>query len=308
MSLSRRELFSRLGLIRIVDPLTESAYESYEQTIYEDDLDSSPHGRPWHTSFHGSAFPGDDKKACARKALYSLINIPDKSPVDTRGRQLMDTGKDIEVQIVRRWEKAGMLLSAGPDEQTQTGFALPEFWLTCSTDAVVQPPGWDRGHVVEIKTKSDQAVTDMRRGRRTYDPYHRKQLLCTIAMAHLFSRKLWPELDTVRDGSLYYVSRENPRNTMEYWFDLDLEFFEAGLDQLERWRQLFFWEELPERDKSWRWTEQPCQYCAVKRLCKADHKDNIRNLRGSHAIKFAESIRTDYDYGHTREKVLERWA
>jgi hypothetical protein len=94
MGVSQREFLSRLGVVRLVDPITEDAYKHVAHHRWENDLDSSPHGQPWHTSFHASEFPGDDPKACARKALYGLMGLPAGQPIEPRGLTVMDAGKD----------------------------------------------------------------------------------------------------------------------------------------------------------------------------------------------------------------------
>jgi hypothetical protein len=210
--------------------------------------------------------------------------------------------------VVKRWEEYGILLSAGPDAEVQTAFEFPEWWLTGSTDAIIKPPGWNRGHVIEVKTKYDDVINQMKLGQKSYDEVHRRQCLTYIGMANAVSSELWPELDPVIDGSIYYISRDRPRNTVEYFFDLDSNFLQLGVERLAQWKQYFLEGHLPERPKEWRWTEEPCKWCPVKRQCKMDIKADVYKLEDSATIEYAKGIRKDYDYATKRAIVLDRWA
>ncbi len=64
-----------MGLAKIVEQAASTAYKNRENRIWKEDLESAPHGAPWSTSFHASRFPGDPATACARQALYGLMNI-----------------------------------------------------------------------------------------------------------------------------------------------------------------------------------------------------------------------------------------
>src|ERR1044072_7487833 len=195
-SLTRTEFMSRVGLIKIVEPMIEDAYDLEELKIWEGDLDSSPHGHHWSTSFHASSFPGDDPYACPRQALYGLMNVPSGGPVDRRGRMFMDAGKNLELELQRRFGKAGWLLTndqtAG--EEFQTGFVDEFTWLTGNPDLIVLPPGWDRGHVVEVKGKGVRRpprykqlidpIAEMASLQEDPTPKHIKQLGAYIGMAN----------------------------------------------------------------------------------------------------------------------------
>lgn len=308
MSVSRKEMFHRLGLINVVDPIVQKACEEYEQKAWEQGLDSSPHGFPWHTSFHASSFPGDDPKPCGRKAIYELMDVPSEGPLDPAVRAMGNVGKYLELELVKIWQEAGILLSTDGDEY-QTGFVFPTYWLTGNTDAIILPPGWNRPHVVEVKGKDDDVVTKMRMGVRSYDEEHRRQLLAYIAGFHWYSSIFWPDLEPVTSGSLYYVSRSRPRNTMEYYFDLDTEFFEQGLKKIQEWQLDYIAGILPARDKAWKWTETPCKWCKFKKhVCKPDYKAKIGSIEDSHAIEYSKSVNPNYSYEDRRAKVLERWT
>lgn len=307
MGLSRRELLSQLGINPLVDPVIELAYARVEEKIWRENLDSSVHGNHWHTSFHASEFPGDTPKACGRKAIYSLLDIPDRDPVEPRGRAIMDAGKALEVEIVRRLHEAGVLISAGPDDPVQTGFVVPEVWLTGNCDAIIQPPGWNKGHVIEIKGKDPDKIKEMQRAQRGPDPEHVNQLRTYIGLANAVSSVMWPKLEPVTDGSLLYVDRSRPRNTFEFYYEINDHFMQTGLARLAEWKELFLEEKLPDRPKRWRWTEEPCEWCPVKKLCKKDLKEDVYDLPESNAVKFAKEIRPSYDYEATRDAVINRW-
>lgn len=305
---SRSELFARLGILKpVVGPILDAAYKLEEQQIWEQDLFSSPHGEHWHTSFHASSFPGDDEKACGRQAIYSLMNIPSFNPVDRDGRAIMEAGKDVEKQIVTRFERAGILLTEGAEADFQMGFEDAGHWLTGSPDAVILMPGLNRPHVVEIKSKDHNAVLEMQMGQRSFDPAHRKQILTYIGFTHENSKRLWPDLDECIDGSILYVSRDRPGTTHEFRFQYNQEFMDKGRAQLADWRQHFLQEQLPERPKSWKWTEPPCKWCPVKKICKADYQQDVEKLSDSNGIAHAKEVRGEYDYEEVRNEVLDRW-
>lgn len=308
MGITRAALFAKLGVIRVIEPMTLQAYEDHEREIWEKDLENSPHGEAWHTSFHASRFPGDDPMACGRAAVYGLMNIPSPTPISPYLRALGDAGKDIEKQIVTRWKRAGVLLSADADAEVQTGFVDEEVWLTGNTDAVLLLPGWRRPHVVDVKTKKDTYVDDMKIGSRDADAAHRRQILTYIGLAHERSAEMWPGFDPVQDGSLYYVSRDNPRNTFEFFYTYDKEFMTQGRHKLRAWKQAFLEGELPPRPQHWKWSESPCQWCPLKKhVCKPDFKARITRLEDSAALEFATSIRPTYSYDDTRAAVIGRW-
>lgn len=135
--LTRGEFFSRVGLLREIDPLIDDAYRfTAERDAAQDD---KGHGRDeaWHVSFHGSSFPGDDPLACGRRNLYRMMGLP-RGVIPRRGQGFMDAGKDYEMQVTRRLHAAGYLVSTPPWER-QTGFEDPDHWLTTSVDSIVLP-------------------------------------------------------------------------------------------------------------------------------------------------------------------------
>lgn len=305
---SRTELFARLGMNKpIVEPLLEAIYKVEEEQIWREDLQSNPHGQHWHESFHASSFPGDDPKACGRKAIYTLMNIPAMAPTDRAGRAVMDAGKDIERQVVKRFERSGLLLTPGPDADYQMGFEDEKHWLTGSPDLIINTPRLNRPHPIEIKTKDHDAIQKMQAGMKSYDPAHRIQVLTYIGLTKEKSKELWPELDECKDGTIYYLSRNRPDVSHEFKFEYNAEFMKKGRVKLASWKEHFLNETLPERPKSWRWTEPPCKWCPLKKVCKEDYKDGVRKLSDSNTINHAKEVRGEYDYKLTRQDVILRW-
>jgi hypothetical protein len=199
---------ARLGMIRIVEPMIETAYELYEAN--ENDQAHSS-GHDWSTAFHASEFPSDDPLACERRALYGLMGIPDVDPVDRRGRMFMDAGKNLELELVRRFGSAGWLLTADQTagDEFQTSFSDRDIWLSGSPDLIVIPPGWNRGHVVEVKGKGVQRppryrqlvdpVSEMRGARLEPTPKHERQLGAYIGMANREFHLRFPQVCLCRD-------------------------------------------------------------------------------------------------------------
>lgn len=305
---TRGELYARLGMTKpIADTILTKAYLNEEEQIWREDLGNDPHGEPWFVSFHASEFPGDDSKACARRALYGRLDIPNMEPTGPMLRAVAEAGKAMEESYVWRYHRSGMLLSYPPSEPHQMGYEDKEHWLTGSPDAIIYNPLRNRPHVVEIKSKDRDKVNDMRNGKRSFDAAHRKQLLTYIGLTHERSIDLWPEYDECIQGSILYGARDRPNERHEYLFKYNAEFMEQGRAKLKLWQGFFLDEELPERNKDWRWTENPCKYCPVKKLCKQDVKDKVTKLSESNAIKFTKELRPDYDYDIKRKQVLSRW-
>jgi hypothetical protein len=237
------------------------------------------------------------------------MGIPNSKPIDPYGRAIMDAGLDIEDRVVSRFHRAGLLLSS-PTGNEQTNFSLKDYWLTGHTDAIILPPGWNSPHPLEVKTKADDKVDEMRRGARSYDEPHYLQLMCYMLLTRIFHTALGFDklgLDLCTDGTIFYCSRDSPLKTAEFTIQYDEECVNKGLEKLNEWKQAFLEEKLPERPKSWYWTLDPCRYCELKKPCKEDDKYNIHNLKLSHTIPFAKSVLSDYDYDKMRQEVLDRW-
>jgi hypothetical protein len=358
MSLTRREFYSRIGLLRKIDPLTSSAYQFSEWLEQQKPNVGAGVDTPWHLSFHGSSFPGTDPYACGRKALYSMMDIP-RAPFSRTSRQVMDAGKDIEVRLVQAWYNAGYLLSPPPGD-LQLQLEDRDVWLTSTVDALVLHPEENRPEVVEIKTKYAADLQAMLHLYRGPDPKHIAQLKCQIGLAHkqlyytvnrchnsgrlavnlgkLFvgggGIEICPEhrhnkclkteqLERVESGHIYYVSRDKPSDTCEFYFEHDPQFMEAGKRKLGEWRKWFETGALPQSNFStarfshpfnWQWTKEefPCKWCDYGDICRADHKQASElghpiDLSESAGIEAAKTIRADYDFDLVRAAVETRW-
>lgn len=310
--LTRAELLSRTGNNRIVEPTIVDSFKWYEDREWREDRGNSPHGWPWHTSFHASSFPGNDERACGRKAIYTLMNIPRKEATPRKLRGQAEMGNAIEEMLVKRWGNYGMLLSNDKtgDDEFQTGFTDEEHMLTGSVDAVLVPDGWRRPHVVEVKSKAHDVVKEMIALRRGPDDAHVRQCQTYISFAHELGPQMWPEYEACIDGTVLYCSRDDPSLTYEFFFSYDPRFMKAGRAKLQLWKDFYVNGELPPHPFGGKeWSQMPCQYCDFKKnTCKPDALDEVTVLRESHGIAFAEEVRGKYDYKETREAVLNRWG
>lgn len=313
------ELFTKLGVIKDhpdLDKMTEKAYADLEEKIWKENLESSPHGRPWFTSFHASSFPEKDKP-CGRKALYTMLDIPEPAPMSPFLRGVANIGQAVEYQIVYRWAKAGKTLGIDVpknegDPLVQLKFEDPKTWLTGSMDAVLDlRPEYDSVLPVDIKSKKHEIVEQMIMGQLSYEEKHFSQVQAYMYLCNEFHEKMgWDKLGLkpAKGAFIYYASRQDPRTAKEFYIPIDWDYIGEGIKNLLLWKNHFLEGTLPERDKSWRWTEQPCKWCVYKKeACKPDNKENILQIDQSKAIDFAKKLREKYDYEEIRKEVLERW-
>lgn len=331
MGLTRQEMFSRLQLIRLMEPLAGEALETRQMMQWKGQLgrdDDSPHGRPWHTSFHASSFPGTNPRACPRKAMYTLMDIPKDEPFSAKGILMMEMGKTVEQFYVEGFYYEGILLSPPPweEEGVQMGFADPDTWLTGNSDAIILHPKLGRPHVWECKMRYADVIERMKVGLEGPDPAHVIQAKTYVVYMHELSKQLWPQYEPLRDGTIFYCSRDNPRETAEFFVEYDPAFKEAGRLKLKKWKEWFEDEILPTQalvefqdvgkkpikrhplGRGWKWTELPCCWCDFKKTCKADHEAGTESLDESKAIEIAEQVRGEYNYGAVREAVFSAWA
>ena len=322
--LTRTEFFTRLQVVRSLEPIIQETFKEVEADRWRNQHDDEPHGRPWHVSFHASQFPGDDPMACPRQALYRMMDFPAAEPFSRRSRTVMSIGKAMEVELVRSFEEAGILLSASPDAEIQTGFELPDAWLTGSVDAIIKPRTWNKPLPIEIKSKDRDSIDEMLTGARGPDDNHVFQLKVQLAFVRMHQADLWPGLDPVTHGFIYYMSRGDNRGereiaTAEFRVDLDERFFEIGVDRLKQWRAWFEEGFLPElnpgrRDSKfghpngWRWSKLPCAWCPFKKTCQLDFQAGETDLENSVGVNRARLVRPDYDPAAARARVLQHWA
>lgn len=310
--LTRPEFFSRMQVMKVVDEFTDAAFEKSEHQAWQNQEDDSPHGHPWHVSFHASQFPGDSTMACPRQSLYRMMDFAPPQPHSRRMRAIMTAGKAIEEELVRTWHRAGILISAPPGE-IQTGFEIRDAWLTGSVDAVLLPVGWKKPLPVEVKSKYADVIRQMQVGLKGPDPAHIAQIKVELALIHFFQHELWPDLEPVTHGYIYYVSRDKPDDTAEFRVDYDERWFEYGIERLKQWRGWFQESYLPSINPSkkhpmgWRWSYQPCQWCDFKKTCQLDHREGVTDLMDSIGIARAQRMRPHYDPEAARLRVRARW-
>jgi hypothetical protein len=317
--LTRAEFFTRLQLIRTLEPTVDKAFRISEERILREQLGDDPHGHLWHVSFHGSQFPGNNPMACSRQSLYRMMDFPPSEPTSRRLRQTAEAGLAVEATLVKAFSDAGILLSSS-DPRNQTGFELPEAWLTSSVDAVIVFFDGNKPVPVEIKNRSAEVVAEMKLGRGPF-PEHVSQNKVQTAFIRLYQERgwMWEDMDLATHGLIYYVSRDNPLETAEFRVDLDQEFFVAGIQKLKRWRGHFDEDLLPEDNPGkrttqfghphgWRWSKQPCQWCQFKKTCQLDFRESVTQLSDSNGVNRARLVRPDYDPVAARQRVKQRWA
>lgn len=346
--MSRLQFWSSLGKVSVVEPILVNSYAAEEDEIWRSGSEDSPHGHPWNTSFHASSFPGDDPMVCGRLQVYTMLAPPPAEPISPNLRAWFDLGKNLELDWVRRWAYYGVLLTADQtaDDDVQTGFEDREHWLTGSSDAILLPPFWTRGHCVEVKTTKHEKVQAMLQGEpppKSHEKYLR-QLGAYIGLSHEANfapivmicdhsgLQLIPELGSCRekgkghkgtctprivqltapiDGTLIYSSREEPMVTASFFLNYDPEFMAAGRARLALWRDQFLRDEIPahprEQEKA-KWSVDPCQYCDLKKfVCKPDYTAKKTKLSESALKAFGNKIRPGYDMEAHRAAVLARW-
>lgn len=302
--MSRLDFWAALGRVSVAFPLLKRGYDRMEYDSWKHDLDSSPHGHAWHTSFHASKFPGAGTDTCGRAAVYEFMNLPADAPFNAKLKAMFDQGKDIELQFVRRFAYEGCLVSADQNsfDDVQTGFADPVHWLTGASDAIIVPPHWNRTHCVEIKTTSDDALDELKAGTRKPKPGYVSQLKTYIGLAYEsgYSPEVWlcrhegalAELNAFspngyycrrhgtheclvkktlmppESGELLYASREDPMKTISFFYGYDEQHMIDGRAKLAEWRDEFLAGRIPphhrEGVKPLGWSADPCKYCGFK--------------------------------------------
>ena len=312
---SLRDLYASLDLLpRLVDPLTDLAYEFVLQSKWQNDEGNSPHGHAWHTSFHASQFPTDLDLACPRKAVYQMANFTSEGPPSRWLVGLGDVGKAIEVSLTEKWHQFGVLLSPPPTEPIQLGAKDEESWLTCSFDSVILPPGYSRPIPVEVKSKSLEKVREMILGTKGPDEQHLAQLKVQLYFLHKHQAEWWPNLEPVEFGVIYYLARDDPSVNKEFMVPLDIAWVEARLEKLKEFKYFFQQGEIAETQRKshplgWKWSEQPCKWCPMKKfVCKPDFKSGIVDLAKSHGVEFTRDKRNNYDFEEARKAVIDRWS
>lgn len=334
---SFRELLVALSQVRIVEPVVDVAFANNAQREFLEG-DRNPHGIDWHVSFHASEFPGDKQQACPRAAMYKMMDVP-RGMADRWLTSVAEAGKAIELVQVRNVRDDGRLVrsaqpgrSSDPDavhngkSMPQMGFVDVEHWLTGSVDMPLLPFGYDRAHIVEVKTKHESAIDEMNAGMRGPDESHRRQLLCSLGLSNEDpSAFLHPTEDRgfpspPIDGSIFYLARDEswpgPKKTFEFFFEHDPEFMDSGRAHLRKWKEHFLNDELPHEVErkgarshpfGWRWSEGVCKYCELKKACKSDYENGQTKLSASAGVAAAQFSRPGYDPAEKRDAVLMFW-
>lgn len=278
MGLTRGEFWSRIGLAREIDPLVTASYRfgAIMRQLRSDQ--GEDHADPWHLSFHGSQFPGDNPHACSRLALYRMMDFA--RPMMPRWlEQVAESGKAIENSLIAKWYYAGYLVSppAFLPGVLQQQYEDDDHWLTCTVDALVCWPRTTEPLVCEVKSKEASVIRAMQRLTRGPDKRHAWQIKTEVCLAHeagplevqrCFNTGrfgiLVPDKKMVvcpqhghdrclRDvtlsppdrGYLYYVSRDNPEDTFEFMYEYDPNWLRVGRSKLARWRKWFLDDTLP---------------------------------------------------------------
>jgi hypothetical protein len=303
--MSRLDFWAALGRVSVAFPLLKQGYDRMEYDSWKHDLDSSPHGHAWHTSFHASRFTGVGTDTCGRAQVYDFLNLPSEGPFNAKLKAMFDQGKDIELQFVRRLAYEGVLLSADQNafDDVQTGFMDPAHWLTGAADAILLPPHWNKSHCLEIKTTSDAALDELKAGTRKPKPSYISQLKTYIGLAHegrysptavickdtgaLAEQNAFSPIgyycrrhgahECLREkvigppesGELLYASREDPMKTISFFYPYDEEHMVNGRKLLAEWRDHFLAGTIPphhrEGQKPVGWSSDPCKYCGHKK-------------------------------------------
>lgn len=305
MGLTREQLLKKLNIIKDgpdLEALTTKAMVEREEQYWRDNEGSSPHGNPWHTSFHASAFPGSEADyGCTQ--LYSLMDIPIVDHFSPKLSGQAAVGNAVEEFTIRAWRQAGLLLGE------QEKFEDPELWLTGSADAILKVPGYNHVFPVDVKSKDHDVIKAMRIGARSYDEKHFMQLQAYIYLCRKFhDYDRWAGFKEACGGMIYYASRQDPTFVKQFWIDADWDVIGRGVQNLEKFKQLFIEDKIPQRPDKQKWTLEPCKWCSYKRECmKKDFKNLDTKLSESEGIRFAESVRVGYNAQEKRKEVLKRW-
>jgi hypothetical protein len=196
---SMEEMLRELGHINgYAVSLIEEAYQIDEKRIWQENLERKPHGYDWHTSFHASEFPGDDPMSCARKALYTMMDVPSSGPFEPAGRAIMDAGLDAERQLVRRLYRSGLLIGGDPDKGNQVGFVNKELWFTGNCDAPILPPGSFAPEIWDFKGTDRDKLEKLKSGELEPSEKYLKQIKAYVGLAWLQHK-----LDEQSDSSIW---------------------------------------------------------------------------------------------------------
>jgi CRISPR/Cas system-associated exonuclease Cas4 (RecB family) len=304
---NRRELFERAGIIEPSGPRlhkrTIKAHMEFEQAQLNEGF--------FHSSFWGGSFPAVEKP-CGRLAMYKLMNLPETDPATPKLAATSHQGLAAEAFVTKRWAAAGMsLVHPKLPSDKQLRLKDSSIWLSSAIDDVLDlRPDWDCVTPVDVKSKADRIIDEMRHGTTSWQPEHRAQVVCYTYLCRLHHvAEGWDALGLrpAEGGFLYYVSRDNPAHGIELWVEYNEDEVVEAVATLAVWQENFLNEKLPPRDKNWRWMETPCKWCDFKKVCKDDMRNGVEELKQSRAIELALAADPQYNFDEVKKKVTKRW-
>lgn len=313
MGIGQEQFYSMLGMIRPADAALNRAYTQAEEEMWR--------SFRYRSSFYASSIPHNPELACGRKALYSFMGFPEEKPVGNEGRAIMDSGLDGEHRFVRALQKAGKLISPPPEEK-QIALVDRPGWIVGRLDIAVELSG--RPHIIEVKGKDHDKITEMKSQLISFDPQHMAQLAFYVVKANQHSQWYWPELEPCTSGSLIYFSRNRTSYRNEYFLDLKQaqEIYDAGVGYVRYWRKLYEANELPPVPEGFMWSKGACRLCDHKKFsCKPDSKAGTTRLSESVGLPRAiehygtKTVEIDdkiveiplYDPAEARRRAFARW-
>jgi hypothetical protein len=208
-------------------------------------------------------------------------------------------------------------LRRGPDEQhvrqlkTQTAMVRHEMEL--NPVIVKRCHNTDRLAIPVMLSPQEYA-------KRYQNGHGKVQVLCA---QHRTDRCLYEtKLKPPDHGFIYYVSRDNPVDTWEFYYEYDPAFYDAGVAKLAEWRKHFIDGILPQTNFAakryahpfgWLWGDQPCKFCDFGDVCRLDMKAALEkgeplSFAESAAVEQAHDLRPEYDLDLVRTAVLDRWS
>jgi CRISPR/Cas system-associated exonuclease Cas4 (RecB family) len=164
---------------------------------------------------------------------------------------------------------------------------------------------------LEIKTKANEVVNEMKRGTKSYDYQHKGQIMAYMYFARIGHKLLGFDklgLEKCIDGTIIYISRDDPSNIAEFIIQYDNAATKEALERLASYRQAYLDDKLPTRPKTFWWTSEPCKWCEFKKGCKIDHTEKITTLSESNLIKNANLQDDTYDLNKIRQSIDAYWA
>jgi hypothetical protein len=315
MGLSRARLFTALGIIE--EPGVPRLHRRTQWAYKELEFAKKNTGR-FRSSFWAGSFPAGDTPHCGRLSIYRLLNIPEANAAKPLLAAAARAGIDVENQITYRWGHAGITLGgsvpiAEGDRFEQLRLQDPEHWISAAIDGTLDMrPEHPAVVCVDVKSKREKFVNELKVGARKPDPRHVGQVVANIHLCRKYHEEMgWAAmgLEPCTGGFVYYVSREDPSNGKAFWVPYDATQIADAIARLDSWRESFSKGDLPARPKEMRWSEDPCKWCDFKKtICKPDDKEGVSSMFESHAIKYGKAVDSSWDPKKIQQEVLDRWS